>query len=839
MVKKNKGLSKKHALRAEKLLQQGLAHHQSGQLQEAEAIYQSILQKQPQHSDAIHLLGVIAHQVGKNEIAVNLIDSAIKINPDVANFYNNAGEAYRALHNYDLALARYEKAIAIKPDYAEAHNNLGITLKDVDRIDEAMSHYEQALSIKPDYVEAHNNLALALHTKDRMDEAMTHYEQALAIKPGFAEAHNNLGNVFKDLGREDEAIDRYKHALALKPHYAEAHNNLGISLKDIDEMDEANIHFEQALAINPDFAEAHNSLGLTFYIQDQMDEAITHYEQALVIKPDYVEAHNNLGSALDNLGHIDEAISHYEQALSIKPDYAMAHNNLGSALQKQGRMDEAIARFQQALMLNPDYAEAHNNLGNVLHVQGQVRDAMSHYEQALTIKSDYAEAHNNLGNIYSELGRQEDAIEHFEQSLSLKPDDPEAHSNLLLMHNYQTDIDAITVFKAHQRWAEQHAIPLADINNVYTNNPDPEKRLRIAYLSPDFRMHSVAFFMESIFSAHDREAFEIFAYHNSIRHDSMSERLQAITDHWRCIIGMNDEKVAEQIREDGIDILVDLAGHTAHNRMRVFSLKPSPIQISYLGYPNTSGLATMDYRLTDQWADPPGQTEAYYTEELLRLPHGFLCYQPQADAPEVEALPTVTAGHITFGSFNTYPKINAGVIQVWGRILQSLPNARLLMKARQFKDDTVCEQTRLLFQEQGVNAEQLEFVSQIPSYTAHLNLYNRVDIALDTFPYNGTTTTCEALWMGVPVVTLAGESHRSRVGASILNNIGLDELITDNVDAYVTKVLALAGDVEVLAKLNATIRDKMQHSSLTNAEQFTRSLEETYKEVWKKWCAQV
>ena len=691
-----------HVKKKSDLLQNGLAHQQAGRLQEAKTVYQSILKAQPQHPDALHLLGLIAHKSGEYDVAVDLIEKAIKINPTVSEFYNNCGGAYRALRKNDIAITCYEQALAIKPDSAEAHYNLGNALSEKGKMDEAIDHYETSLALQPDDAEVHNNLGIILQELDRREDAIAHYEQALALKPNHIEAHINVGNAFQELG--------------------------------------------------------------------QFEEAIAHYEHALAIQPDDAEVHNNLGSTFLGLDRVEDAITHYEHALAIQPEDTMAHNNLGIVFSKLGLVEVAIASYERALIFQPDYAEA--------------------------------------------------------------------HSNQLFIQNYQIDIHATTLFRAHQRWAQQHAMLLSHNNTTHLNKPEPERRLRIAYLSPDFRQHSVAYFIESIFSAHDHQAYEIFAYHSSIRYDSMSERLQAATDHWRPVIELNDEKLAELIREDSIDILVDLAGHTAHNRMRVLAMKPAPIQISYLGYPNTSGLATMDYRLTDKWADPPGQTEAYHTEELLRLPHGFLCYQPQPGSPDVEELPVVTAGHITFGSFNAYPKINTEVIQVWCRILRALPDARLLMKTRLFRDDGVCKQTRLLFQEQGVSSERLELVSYIPSYNEHLNLYNRVDIALDTFPYNGTTTSCEALWMGVPVVTLAGESHRSRVGVSILNSIGLDELITDNTDAYVTKVLALAGDVEALAKLSATIRDKMQHSPLTDTEQFTRTLEEAYMDIWQKWCAQ-
>ena len=645
---------------------------------------------------------------------------------------------------------------------------------------------------------------MAVQQAGRLQEAETIYLSILQEQPRHPGALYLLGTIAHQLGNNDFAITRYEQALAIKPEFAEAFNNLGISLKE----------------------------------QGRVDNAVTCFEQAFAIKPDYVVAQNNMGITLMENGRTDESINCFEQVLAIKPDYAEAKNNLGIALNILGRSEEAIICYEQALAIKPYFAEAHNNLGSTLNDQGRSNEAITCCEQALALRPDYADALNNLGNAYYELGQSENAITCYEQALAIQPNYAQTHSNLLLVQNYRTDIDETELFFAHQRWSQQHSVPLMDISNVYLNTLDAKRRLRIGYLSPDFRLHSVAYFIETIFSAHNHEAFEIFAYDLSIRLDSMSERLYTMTDIWRRIFGMSDEKVAKLIQDDRIDILVDLVGHTARNRMPVFAMKPAPVQVTYLGYPNTSGLATMDYRLTDKWADPPGQTEEFYTEELLRLPNGFLCYQPQPGSPDVDELPAVSVGYITFCSFNMYYKVNSDVIQVWAQILRTVPNTRLLLKATQYKDDEVCKKTRHLFQEQGVSSDRLEFVSHIPSYTEHLNLYNRVDIALDTFPYNGTTTSCEALWMGVPVVTLAGESHRSRVGTSILQNIGLGEFIAESPEAYVAKTTELASNLKVLAKLRASLRDKMEHSPLTDAKQFARSLEGAYREMWKRWCAQ-
>ncbi|MFQ5545679.1 MAG: FkbM family methyltransferase, partial [Acidiferrobacterales bacterium] len=458
------------------------------------------------------------------------------------------------------------------------------------------------------------------------------------------------------------------------------------------------------------------------------------------------------------------------------------------------------------------------------------------YQQALTLKPDFAEAHNNLGNALKEQGKLTEAIAAYRQALALKPDFTDAHSNLLLCLHYGADTEPAAVFIEHQRWAEQHALSLADTIDPHANDPTPNRRLRIGYLSPDFRTHSVAYFVEPLLAAHDRAGFEVICYANVVRPDSLTKRLQSLVHKWRNIVPLSDAEVADLVREDGVDILVDLAGHTGKNRLLVFARKPAPVQVSYLGYPNTTALATMDYRLTDAWADPPGHMENSYTEELVRLPHGFLCYRPPQDSPEVAELPALSAGHITFASFNNASKVNANVIGLWSKILRALPDARLIMKARPLGDVGTRQRFEELFEQNGVSTGRVELLGWASSTAEHLELYNRVDIGLDPFPYNGTTTTCEALWMGVPVIVLAGTTHAARVGVSLLSSVGLPELIADTPEAYVALAISLAGDLDRLQQLRAELRAKVARSPVTDETRFTRALEGVYRNVWHGWC---
>lgn len=353
----------------------------------------------------------------------------------------------------------------------------------------------------------------------------------------------------------------------------------------------------------------------------------------------------------------------------------------------------------------------------------------------------------------------------------------------------------------------------------------------MGYVSPDFHAHSVAYFIEPVLARHDPAAVETYCYAEVAQPDAFTEHMKTLAAHWRGTFGRSDDEVADMIRNDAIDILIDLAGHTAHNRLAVFARRPAPVQVTYLGYPNTAGLPQMDYRLTDAAADPPGQ-EVYYTESLVRLPQGFLCYAPPHESPAVGPLPAATGGCITFGSFNALPKMNNEVIALWARVLQSVPGARLILKNKSLQDAKTCERYRQHFHP----PERIELLGWLDDPADHLSIYHRVDIALDTFPYNGTTTTCEALWMGVPVITLAGERHAGRVGLSLLTQLGLTELIAKTPDEYVRLAVALAGNRERLAALRAGLRERMRRSPLCDAQSFTRDLEAAYREMWHKWC---
>lgn len=572
---------------------------------------------------------------------------------------------------------------------------------------------------------------------------------------------------------------------------------------------------------------------------ERLAEAEAGFRAILSREPRHGPSWHLFGLVHFKRGDLGSALECLRKAVAVDPNLAPAHNDLGVALQVQGHWDEAAASYRRAIALVPKDAEAHYNLGNVLQAKGELVAAADSYGHALALKPDHAGALNNLGTALLDQGRLDEAIGRYRQALAAKPDYTAAHSNLLRALNFDETLAPETLFAAHKAWDEAHAPKPATLDVRFSNEPDPERRLRIGYVSADFREHSVSHFFEALLRAHDPAAVEVFCYAHVGRPDRVTERLQARAGHWLSILGLDDAAAAARIRRDRIDILVDLGGHTADNRLGVFARKPAPIQASWCGYPNTTGLAAMDYRITDARADPEGEAEPWHTETLVRLPRSFLCYFPPEHVGPVGPLPARQTGTVTFGSFNSLVKVTPEVMRLWARILQVVPGSRLLLKALQLRDAGVRAQILERFVAAGIASERIEPIPWMDESQNHLALYGRVDVALDPFPYNGTTTTCEALWMGAPVITLRGERHAGRVGVSLLTTVGLSELIAETPKAYVDLAADLARDFARLENLRASLRERMRASALCDAVGFARDMEAAYRAMWRRWCAEI
>ncbi len=629
------------------------------------------------------------------------------------------------------------------------------------------------------------------------------------------------------------AEDIYREVLSADPDHRDATHFLGLIALQQGAVDQAIDLIERAIALAPDRPTFHANLGAALLAAGNDAGALAAYRETVRLEPDNPDALQTLGSLLGKTRQFKEAETVLRQALTHRPDFPEALCTLAAALNGLNRANEAAEAARRATELSPGLADAWTNLGNALERLKQPADAEAAHRRAIEADPAVALPHYNLGNLLNYSWRTEDGIKELRTALEIDPDYTPAQGNLLLNLLYVPDQTEETLFWEHTRWMSRQ--PATGGTN-HANDPDPNKRLRIGYVSPDFRTHSCAYFLEPLLTAHDKEAVEIFAYADVEHKDEMTRRLRSHTHHWRDIWGLSDEAAADLIREDGIDILVDLAGHSANNRLGLFALKPAPVQVAWLGYPVTTGLNGIGYRLTDDIADPPGEADQWHSEELIRLEGGFHCYEGPVDAPEIAPLLNQGAGGITFGSFNNISKITPATVSVWAKILTGVQGSKLMLKGRMLDNEIARDRLRAAFEDCGVSADRLDLRQWIPRDQSPLSLYDEVDIALDTFPYNGTTTTFEALWMGVPVVSMTGSRHAARVGASILQNIGLPELITETEEQYVATAINLAGKADQRETMRLELRDRLKTSSLGDAAGFAAKIEVAYQNIWQSWC---
>jgi protein O-GlcNAc transferase len=714
-------------------------------------------------------------------------------------------------------------------DLAVQHHQAG-------RVGEAEAIYRQILAAQPKNANALHLLGVIAGQGGRNEEAARLIRRAITAVPENAEYHCNLGIALRNLGQLEEAVGCFKRALSLKSDYAEAYNNFGVALASHGQLDQAIACYKQALGLKPGSPQMFNNLGNAWRLKGQLNDAIECYRRALALRPGYPNALNNLGQAMAVLGQFEEAIKLHKRALALQPDDPESLNYLSVAFLGASEFDQAIACCRKAVALKPDYFLAHCNFGMALACKCRLDEAVDCYRRALALKPNSFQAHNSLGIALGEMGQVDEAIASYRRALAIKPDCATAHSNILLTMLYQPTFNAGGLLAESRDWDRRHAQALERSIVPAANECDPERRLRVGYVSPDLRDHCVGRYLLPLLAAHDRGAVEVFCYAQVPHPDEVTAKVRALADQWRSTVGLTDQQLADVIRQDGIDILVDLAGHTANNRLLVFARRPAPVQINYMGYPATTGLAAMDYRFTDALADPVGgDVDSFYAEKLIRLPQSTWCCPEPENAPPVTNLSAVRTGRVMFGSFNNFAKVNEPLLKLWAKILQATPSSRLLLKAKGLASEAVRKWVREVMSQNGIESDRIE-LSSFVSAADHLARYGQVDIALDTYPYHGTTTTCEALWMGVPVVSLAGENHVSRVGVSLLTNVGRPELVARTPAEYVKIAAGLAADLPRLAEIRSTLRERMRQSPLMDARRFACDVEEAYRNIWRKWC---
>lgn len=640
---------------------------------------------------------------------------------------------------------------------------------------------------------------------------------------------------YADSGQTEKAADICQRILASDPDNAAAHFELGLIALKLKQLDASIRSFSRAIELDPSPWAFHHALGTAHIRSGNLAAAANSFRQAVTANPLGFEAWRDLGQVLLQGGDLASALEFLQRAIALRPGALDARLSLARTLDQLGRLKEAADLFGELVAARPDVPDLHYDLGVVTAKLGRFDEAIASYRNAIAARPDYGTAYNNLGTVLTAIGDREGAVACYRNALTYQPDDAQARSNLLMTLNYMP-VPAREIYSEALQFEAQHGSRFLTSEPVFPNSRERDRVLKVGYVSSDFKIHSVAHFLRKLIAAHRRDRVEVFCYSNVSAPDEMTREIQERADHWVPIVGMPDEGVASRIRADQIDILVDLGGHTAANRLLVFARKPAPVQVAWLGYPNTTGMRAMDYRLTDAVADPPGVADELHTEKLVRLEHGFLCYQTDQFRPDLGEPPSLAQGHITYGSFNHFPKLTPDVVRLWSAILGQTPGSRLVLKARAMFH----EQTRLRcaqeFARHGIGPDRMVMLELIPGHEEHLRAYRMVDIALDPFPYNGTTTTCEALWMGVPVITLRGDRHAARVGASILHRVGLTDMVARDEDEYVRLACALAGDTARLVTLRRGLRAKMLDSPLMNVALFTESLEDAYREMWRSWC---
>ena len=844
-------------------IDQAIALHQKGRLVEAECLYLLVLKAEPDQFDARHLLGLLRYHQGRHSEALELIGKALKTNPNEATALTNYGLILAALKRFEDALLSYDRALAVRPAFAEALYNRGCVLRELRRFEDALASYDKALAIRPAFAEAFCARGGVLQELKRFEDALASYDRALAIKPDHVEALNNRGNTLQELKRLEDALGSYDKALAIKPDYAEALNNRGGVLWELKRYEDALASYDKALAIKSAFAEALNNRGRVLHKLTRFEDALASYEKALAIRPDYAEALNNRGTILHELTHFEDALASYEKALAIQPDYAEALNNRGNTLQELRRFEDALASYDKALAVKPVFAEALNNRGTMLHELKRFEEALASYDKALAIKPEYAEALNNRGYTLQELKRFDEALVSYDRALAIKSDRLYGFSGLA-----ETALK-ICDWKRTAWVASEIAVQVAERKLIFSpftllgycddasmqlkcassftqdrmpTVPKPlwrdgiwrNDRIKLAYLSADFREHAMARLVAELFERHDRSRFEVIGL--SYGPDDRSElrkRLVKAFDQFHDVRLASDFEVAQFLSRIQTDVVIDLMGYTKYSRPRVLSYRPAPIAVAYLGYPGTMGTSFIDYIVVDKIVLPFSQ-QPFYTEKIVHLPDSYLVNDSQrriaAETPTRATAGLPEEGFV-FCCFNNSYKINPPMFDVWMRLLGRVGGSVLwLLRA----NETAYDRLRSEAAQRGIDPARLVFAEPKP-LAEHLARHRLADLFLDTLPYNAHTTASDALWAGLPVLTCCGKSFAGRVATSLLNAVGLPELVTTALEEYEALAFRLATDASLLASFKQRLERNRLRCPLFDTDRFRRHIEVAYKTMWEFW----
>ncbi|MBR8334395.1 tetratricopeptide repeat protein [Burkholderia ambifaria] len=813
-------------------LQEALTHHQAGRLGEAKTLYDAILNAQPGQPDAMHFLGLLACQLKQYDAGLALMERSLAARPD-ASYFNNLGNMLRECGRLDDAIAHYRRAVALRPDYPEAHNNLGNALRDARDPAEAMQSCSRAIELRPGYAEAYNNLGNVLQDLGELDAAAASYGKAIAFHPAYAEAHSNLGNVLRTQERHADAIVHYRRAIELNPALRVAHRGLAIALRATDDFDGALEHARAGL--EPDDAEGHCTLGRSLRSMNDFDGAARLFERACEIDPGYAPAWCRLGELRCQQGEYEESLRLCRHAIELDPELADAYNFLGLAYHNLDRMAASELSHRHAIDLNPDDADAHHNLAAALFRLDKLDEAMSEYRIAQELGVDPVKIQLTLGDILWAKRDFAGAVAAFREAVEHDPH--RAYARLLF------NMSSSPAF-APEEWvvdAQRYGDYLARDARLLSHDREQRARqargrpLRVGFVSGDLRQHPVGIFLESVLAHLDRTRIEPHAYVTFVVEDDVTARLKSGFASWKKLTCLNRDQAARMIHDDGIDVLVDLAGHTNWSGLPVFAHRPAPVQASWLGFFATTGCRAIDYFIGDPHTLPADEAH-HFVEQPWHLPDSYLCFTPPAYDVAVGPLPMATNGGVTFGCFGKLTKISDDVIALWSRLLHALPDARLMLKAHELGASDLNRATLERFARHGIGAQQLILEGGSPR-AEYFNAYNRIDIALSPFPYPGGTTTAEALWMGVPVIGMKGGRFVTHICESLLHAAGMGDWIAADEDAYLAKAIAFAGDRDALAALHATLRERTLASPLCDAARFARNLEDAFHGMWARYVA--
>jgi protein O-GlcNAc transferase len=799
---------------------------------EAERLCRRILAARADYFDALSLLGVIAAQTQRMDEAAGLLRRAVAARPADATAHSNYGNLLKYLRRFEEALDSYSRALEIAPEYPEAYNNRGVTLQELERFEEALESFSRALRIRPEYAEAWYNRGVTLQALGRFEEAVESYTRALEIRPQYVQACYNRGVTLHGLGRFEEALESYTRALKIRPEYAEARYNQGVTLHGLKRFEEALASFAHALQLKPDFAEAYNNRGVTLHGLRRFEEALASFARALQIKPDYAEAYNNQGATLQELKRFEEALESFARALQIKPDYADAYNNRGATLKELKRFEEALESFARALQIRPEFAAACYNRGNALQELKRFDEALDSYARALQINPGYEWLlgmwlHTKMqlcdwSNFDSSVA---DLAANIQQGRKSAPSFPA----LALIDRLPLQRRAAEIF-VDARYRVSHSLPSI-------GKRARREKIRIGYFSADFRDHPVAYLIAELFERHDRKKFELVAFsYGPDSRDDMRKRLSAAFERFLDVRTKSDIEVARSARDLQVDIAVDLTGLTESGRSGIFSCRAAPIQVNYLGYPGTIGAQFIDYIIADRMLIPP-EARQHYAEKIVYLPNSYQVNDRKrqiADRRFTRAELGLPATGFVFCCFNNPYKITPGTFAGWMRILRQVDDSVLWLAGT---NETAASNLRKEAEARGVNGGRLHFARRVASPAEHLARYRAADLFIDTLPYNAHATASDALWAGLPVLTLVGESYAARVGASLLHAIGLPELVTATQPQYEAMAIELANSPGRLRGIAERLHANRLTTPLFDTQLFTGHLEDAYTQMYERYQA--